>query len=224
MYLEQVRDFLDTYINGKEKELIRINYEVPRNKWGRLIYSFNFDFDLQAKMSAQPKSNKNITLNVDVDHTDFIKGTMGLDLSFVIPIVEESVSFELEMGISATFYAALKSALNMSIESNYIQGTLPSAVMDTILDMDILFYVPESIVSSWNAAASWSSYINPISSEFKHKVGRYALIRLVIPAYSMGFDLNNGAYTSKSLGSFSVRNGKDIDAFIKKVESYLPWY
>ena len=218
-----INHFLETQINNKEKELLKINYEVPRSKWGRLIYSFNFDLDMTASMSGQLKALNKIALGLDFKNRNVLGTTFGLDLSFTIPIIQQEVSFELEMGVAATLHTQFKAGVEMTIEANLLKGVLPPSNLDTELEISTTFYVPKSIVSSWNAVASWSSYIDPVASEYNQKMGRYALFTLVLPGYSLQFDITNANFVSKKLGNFSIKRGKDVDAFIKKVDSFLPW-
>ena len=220
---DSINHFLETQINNKEKELLNINYEVPRSKWGRLIYSFDFDLDMTASMSGQLKAMNKVALGLDFRNSNELATTFGLDLSFTIPIIQQKVSFELEMGVEATLHTQFKAGVTMTVEANLLKGILPPSDLDTELEMSTTFFVPKSIVDSWNAVASWSNYIDPVASKYNQKMGRYALFTLVLPGYSLQFDITNANFVSKKLGNLSIKRGKDVDTFIKKVESFLPW-
>ncbi|MCH2045238.1 MAG: hypothetical protein MK212_14070 [Saprospiraceae bacterium] len=216
---------LDHLKGGFSKELVRIKYQPKRKKWGRLSMGASFEVGLTGEIKADFKDDA-LQVQTKMLGDTYATGDLTLDVGFTIPVIDKRVEGEVKIETKGNLDCVADATidLKLDIEKARFSAELHPATVITEYDITAYLTIPEWITDLWNGAAEWSfGYLDPIDGTFSKKIGKHKLFEITTPGHELGIEIKGFKFTSKSKGSFDIKKGAELEAMIKKVETYLPW-
>ncbi len=223
--LSVVGEFVEKYLGkGLKKELVNMSFTPPRLRWGVLSVGITFGVKLSVGLEGTSTPDV-VTVKGNMTGTAYTVADLTLGVKFTIPYIDYDIDAEITGGMKGNLVATANVAIELRGDGPNLSGSLSQTIIDTTFDLTLFLRISEDIVKYWNKAASWSfGKLKPMASnELTYPVGKWQLFRITLPGYSATFNMAKASFEGKVNGSFSATKGADVDALIKKINSYLPW-
>lgn len=219
-----VGEFVEKYLGkGIEKELVNMTFAPPRLRWGLLSVGISFGVSLKVRLDGTATPDI-VTIKGAMQGNAYTIADLALGVKFTIPYIDYDIDAEISGGMKGNLAATANVSLSLQGDGTNLVGKLAQTTIDTTFDLTLFIRISDDIVTYWNKAASISfGYLPTISKELTYPVGKWQLFRVVLPGYDATFNMKNAQFEGKVNGSFSATRGADVDALIKKINSYLPW-
>jgi len=223
--LSAIGFFVDKYLNkGIRRELVNIAFKPARQKWGRI--SLDASFALSVKVGLVGDATLDIVV-IKAAAGAFATASfaLSLDAGFTIPIVKRKVDCVLTGGVDGKLTATAGVALSLTADGPNLKGKLSETLVNTELETKFYLEIPQWVLDAWNAVASVSfGKLDPIESRrIERDGGKLQLFNIVVPGYDVSFNIKSCEFGGKPSGSFGFAPGPDVQAFIGKIDGYLPW-